>query len=268
MPLTTLALVICIILFSNAAEASIKSQDIDYKQDKIELQGFLAFDDLNQEKRPGILIIHQWMGLTEFEKNAAKELAEKGFVALAIDIYGKDSRPKNRKSAGKKAKIYKDDRKLLRARAQAGFDLLKSNKLVNTDQIVCIGFCFGGMAALELARSGVEIAAAVSFHGHLNTPELKDAKNIKGKILVLNGAADSLVSEKEIQTFYKEMSDAEVDWQFINYGGAVHAFTHPDANSKRAKYHKKTAQRAWSAFYLLMEEIKEADDMKKEKEKK
>lgn len=146
----------------------------------------------------------------------------------------------------------------MRSRINLAFEEIKKNKIVNKDKIAVMGYCFGGTVALELARSGAGIKGAVSFHGNLDTPNLEDAKNIKSKILVLNGADDPFVTEVQIKTFEEEMNNANVDWQFVNYSGAVHSFTNPDSGndkSKGAAYNEKADKRSWIAMKSFFEEI-------------
>jgi dienelactone hydrolase len=240
------------------AQAKVQSQTITYKQGKVELEGYLAWDDASATKRPGVLVVHDWMGITDHTRKEADRLAELGYVAFAADIYGKGVRPTDPKSAGEQAGKLKSDRKLLRARARAALDVLTKNKLVDASKVAAIGFCFGGTTALELARDGAPLAGTVSFHGGLSTPTPADAKNIKGKVLVLHGADDPNVPPDEVAAFQKEMRDAGVDWQFVAYGGAVHAFTVPAAgndNSKGAAYNAKADARSWQAMKDFFAEI-------------
>jgi dienelactone hydrolase len=240
------------------AHAKVQSQTITYKQGKVELEGYLAWDDAGPAKRPGVLVVHDWMGISDHTKKEADRLAELGYVAFAADIYGKGVRPTDPKSAGEQAGKFKSDRKLLRARARAALDVLAKNKNVDASKIAAIGFCFGGTTALELARDGAPLAGVVSFHGGLSTPTPADAKNIKGKVLVLHGADDPNVPPDEVAAFQKEMRDAGVDWQFVAYGGAVHAFTVPAAgndNSKGAAYNANADARSWQAMKDFFAEI-------------
>jgi dienelactone hydrolase len=243
---------------AGSAQAKVQSQTITYKQGKVELEGYLAWDDASAAKRPGVLVVHDWMGISDHTKKEADRLAELGYVAFAADIYGKGVRPTDPKSAGEQAGKFKGDRKLLRARARAGFDLLAKQKLVDASHIAAIGFCFGGTTALELARDGAPLVGVVSFHGGLSTLTPADAKNIKGKVLVLHGADDPNVPPDEVAAFEKEMRDASVDWQLIAYGGAVHAFTVPSAgndNSKGAAYNAKADARSWQAMKDFFAEV-------------
>jgi dienelactone hydrolase len=240
------------------AVAQIRVETIVYNQGDTILEGYLAYDSTSTAKRPGVLIIHQWKGLSDYEKMRARMLAGLGYVAFAADIYGKGIRPKtNEEAAAQAGKFYKD-RPLFRARGQLALDELKKNALVDPNRIAVIGYCFGGSGALELARSGAQFNGALSFHGVLSTPNLDDAKNIKAKILVLTGADDPNVKSDQVKTFEDEMANAKVDWQLISYGGAVHSFTIPTAgndNSTGSAYNEKADKRSWEAMKQFFDEI-------------
>jgi dienelactone hydrolase len=198
------------------------------------------------------------MGHNPYVRKRAEQLAELGYVAFALDMYGKGVHVKDAQEAGKMASIYKNDRKLMRARAGAGLSVLVKQKSVDPKNIAAIGYCFGGTTALELARGGAALAGVVSFHGDLATPTPEDAKNIKGKILALHGADDPFVPEKVVEAFEQEMRKGGVDWELVKYGNAVHSFTNPDAgndNSKGAAYNAKADHRSWQAMKDFFAEI-------------
>ncbi|WP_413575493.1 dienelactone hydrolase family protein [Bdellovibrio sp. HCB290] len=240
-----------------SSEAAIKTENVDYKEGKTALEGFVAYDDSVKTPRPAVLIIHQWMGLSDNEKMRAQMLAEKGYVAFAVDIYGKGVRPTSMEEAGKLAGQYKNDRKLYRARGQAAFDWLKKNKMVDAKHIVVIGYCFGGTGALELGRAGVPAAGFVSFHGGLSNPTPADAKNFKAPVLIAHGALDKGVNP-EVMPFMREMDENKVDYQFVSYSGAVHAFTQKGAGndpSKGVAYNEKADHRSWAHFMDFLSEV-------------
>ncbi len=245
-------------MLSTVAEAKVITQTLNYEQDGVELEGYLAYDDAHSGPRPGVLIVHAWMGLGEYEQGRARQLAELGYVALAADIYGKGVRPTDPQSAGAEAGKYRADRALLRARAQAGLAALKGLAQVDPARVAAIGYCFGGGAVLELARSGAELGGVVSFHGNLDTPNVDDAQNIRCKVLVLHGADDPHVNQDAVQAFIAEMTAAKVDWQLVEYGNAVHAFSDPRAGddpSKGAAYNASADKRSWQAMLDFFGEL-------------
>lgn len=246
------------LLFFKNASTAIHTVTVEYKDGSAVLEGYLAYDDSIRGKRPGILVIHEWTGVGDYVMHRVKQLAETGYVAFAADIYGKGIRPKNREEAARQSGIYRSDRALLRSRAKAGLDILRKHPLVETSSTAVIGYCFGGGAALELARSGADIKGAVSFHGNLDTPNPEDARNIKGKILVLHGADDPGITLDQVGTFQKEMRDAGVDWYMSTYGNAVHSFTNPasgDDPSKGAAYNREADMRSWREMISFFDEI-------------
>jgi dienelactone hydrolase len=227
--------------------AAIHTETVEYQQGGTTLEGLVAYDDNIKGPRPGVLIVHQWKGLTEYEKKRAEMLAQLGYVAFAVDIYGKGVRPKNAAEAGATAGKYKSDRALLRSRVNAGLEAMRQQPLVDPKRIVAIGYCFGGTTVIELARSGADIAGVVSFHGGLDSPAPADGKNIKCKVLACHGADDPFVPVKDRTAFEDEMRNAGVDWELIQYGGAVHSFTdwNADGSMKGAQYNEKVDKRSW-----------------------
>jgi dienelactone hydrolase len=246
-------------MLSSLAQAKIKKERVEYKQGDTTLEGYLAYDDAHLSKpKPGIIIVHDWMGLSDDTKMRADQIAKMGYVAFAADIYGKGNIPKSTDEAKAIAGKIKGDRVLMRARVQAALDKLTSYPFVDKNKIVAIGFCFGGTTALELARSGAPVVGTVSFHGGLSTPHPDDAKNIKGKVLVLHGADDPNVPAPEVAAFQDEMRKAKVDWQFVSFGNTVHAFMVKGAgtdNSKGAAYNPVSEKRAWLDFQNFLKEV-------------
>ena len=238
-------------------QAKIVTQTIEYKQGDTTLEGYLAYDDAVVGKRPGVLVVHQWLGLTDYEKHRAEQLAQLGYVAFCADIYGKGVRPKDVSEAGPLAGKYKNDRTLLRERARAALEVLEKNELVDPKRIAAIGYCFGGTTVLELARSGADVNGVVSFHGGLDSPTPADGKNITGKVLVLAGADDPFQKQEDLTAFESEMRDNKVDWQIVFYGGAVHSFTQPNPgfSNPGAKYNEKADHRSWQAMKDFFAEI-------------
>ncbi len=238
--------------------AKIHTELIDYKDGNITLQGYLAYDESIKEKRPGIIVVHEWYGLNDYAKRRAEQLAELGYIAFAADIYGNGILAKSPEEAGKLASEFYKDRSKFRSRVNAALDVLRESTHVDKQNIAAIGYCFGGSGVLELARSGAEIKGVVSFHGNLSTEKAEDAKNIKCKVLVLSGADDPNVPPEQIAGFEKEMNDAKVDWQMNIYSYALHGFTNPankQSTSKSVGYNEKADKRSWEAMKIFFDEI-------------
>jgi len=239
------------------AQAQLHTETVEYKQGDTTLEGYLAYDETVKGARPGVLVVHDWMGCDNYAKTRADQLAKLGYVAFAADIYGKGVRPKNSQEAGAQAVKYKADRPLVRARVNAALDVLKKQPKCDPKRVAAIGYCFGGTTVLELARSGADIAGIVTFHGGLETPT-RDAKNIKCKVLICHGADDPYVPAADVAALQEEFRAAGVDWQMIYYSGAVHSFTRPDAgndNSKGAAYNERADKRSWEAMKTFFAEV-------------
>lgn len=232
--------------------AGVQTLTVEYRDGEIVLEGILAWDDAVEGPRPGVVVIHAWTGLGDYEQRRARELAELGYAALAIDMYGKGVRPQGREEAAALSGRFKADRSLMRSRARAGLDALAAEAICAGQPMAVMGYCFGGTVALELARSGAPLAGTVSIHGNLDTPHPEDAAQIQGPVLVLHGGDDPVVPPAEVLAFQEEMRSASVDWQFTAYGGAVHAFSDP---SRGAAYHPAADRRSWQALKHFLEEV-------------
>ncbi|MEM9348522.1 MAG: dienelactone hydrolase family protein [Planctomycetota bacterium] len=248
------------------AFAEIKTEAITYKDGDTTLTGHLVWNSDRVQPQsegvddgmPSVLIVHQWMGVTDYEKGRAEQLAARGYLVFVLDIYGTDHNPKNMQEAGKASGKFKNDRKLFRKRLNLGLDQLKKHKWVDQEKVAAIGYCFGGTGVLELARSGADVAGVVSFHGGLDAPTPEDAQKIKAKVLVLHGADDPFVPREGIDAMKKSFNDAKVDWQMIEYSGAVHSFTQPMAgndNSRGAAYNEKADKRSWEHMRGFFSEV-------------
>ena len=254
-----LAAIVFAIFIATNLQAEIVTKTISYTDNGVELEGFLAYDSTKAKAdAPGVLIVHQWLGLTDNEQMRAKMLAELGYVAFALDIYGKNDRPANRGEAGKWAGKYKGDRKLFRQRLAAGLKVLQAQSNVDQKKLAAIGYCFGGTGVLEMARMGAPVAGVVSFHGGLDATLPVTEGGHKPKVLVLHGADDPFVPQAQIDGFVKEMNEAKFDWQMIYYSGAVHSFTQKAAgndNSTGAAYHAASDERSWGAMKQFFAEL-------------
>lgn len=255
--ITAVPAMVLMVAAISLAHADVKSEVVEYRHGDVLLEGYIAYDDSFQGKRPGVVVAHEWFGQTSYERKRAEQLARLGYVAFAIDMYGKGVRARDGKEAGALAGKYMGDRKLMRARAAAGLDVLRNRPETDPTRLAAIGYCFGGTTVLELARSGADLASVVSFHGVLDTPTPEDARNIKGKVLVLHGGDDPMVPNKQVEAFQEEMRKGGVDWQFISYGGAVHKFSNPAAgndSSTGLAYNERADRRSWEAMKAFFAE--------------
>ena len=265
-----LATLLCVLLLAHAASAKIQTKEVVYKDGDTTLTGYLAWDDelapklndgqpeLNALKMPGVLIVHQWMGLTDYEKRRARQLAALGYVAFAVDIYGTDHSPSDFQTAGAASGRFKGDRKLFRKRLNLGLGQMMAQTGIPSKKIAAIGYCFGGTGVLELARSGADVAGVVSFHGGLDSTNAEDGKKIKCKILICHGEADPFVPAEGIAAMTKEFNEANVDWQMISYSNTVHSFTQPmagDDPSKGFAYNEKADKRSWKHMRVFFNEV-------------
>ncbi len=251
-------ILLSLLCVGDAAGAGVKTEAITYQHGDVTLEGHLAAPESVPGPAPGVLVIHDWSGPGPYAQKRAEQLAEAGFVALAIDMYGQGVRPSTTEERSRQAGIYRSDRALMRARARAGLDQLLRDPRVDPRRVAAIGYCFGGGTALELARSGAPLAGVVSFHGNLDTPNPADARAIRAKILVCHGAEDPFVPAEQVAGFQKEMKDAGVDYQFIAYSGAVHSFTHQEAGSDNgtgSAYNEAADRRSWQAMMTFFTEI-------------
>jgi dienelactone hydrolase len=225
-----LVFLLAIMLPAKTTRADMKTQTISYQEGRTTFQGYLAYDDSITGPRPGVLIFPEWWGLTDYPKHRAEQLAKLGYIAFAVDMYGNGQTTDDAQQAGQLMTPIEQDRSLVRARASAGLDVLRKQPQCDPTKIAAIGYCFGGLVALELARSGADLSAIVSFHGNLTNPNPDRDANIKPKILICTGGDDAFVPPQQVQDFQSEMKKAGADVQVIVYKGAHHAFTNPDAD--------------------------------------
>jgi len=254
---------LCLALFSPLVTfAAIKTDTVEYKDGDVTCKGFLAYDDAAvATPKPGVLVVPEWWGLTEYPKDRAKQLAGLGYVAFVADMYGDAKTTDNPAEAGKLATELKPNPEKFRARTKAALDAMRGTAAtsgLDKSKIGAIGYCFGGSAVLELARSGADVAGVVSFHGGLATPAPAKPGDVKAKVLVCNGAADEFVKPEEVAAFEKEMKDAGADAKVINYEGAVHAFTNPDADRHKIPniaYNEKADKESFEAMKAFFADL-------------
>lgn len=243
---------------SLAAQAGLTPTYLPYKQGETVLGGELFRHDTALVNRGGIVIFHQWTGISDHERQVARKLAAYGFVVLCADVYGEGVRPATPDACKVEVTKYKSDRALLRARTAAAVEALRAAVQLGDKPVVAIGYCFGGTAALELARAGSDIKAAVSFHGGLDAPQPAVAGAIKARVLALHGADDPYVPAAEVQGFEQEMKAAGVNYRLISYPGAVHSFTLTSAGSNKASgaaYQAEADLASWSELQKILNEV-------------
>ena len=244
-----------------AVRAGVVGKPVEYSADGVTLKGYVAYDDKIKGKRPGVLVVHEWWGHNEYARKRAEMLAELGYVALAVDMYGDGKTANHPDDAGKFASEVMKNMPVMKARFNAALDQLKKNDLVDTARIGAIGYCFGGGVVLNMAREGEDLKGVVSFHGALPTDSPVEKGKVKAKVLVCNGADDKFISEETITKFKGQMTEAGADFKFINYPGAIHGFTNPAAteNGKRFSlaiaYNEKADKKSWGEMETFFKKI-------------
>jgi len=248
---------------SLTAQAKLVTRSVSYEQGGVPLEGYLAYDDaaIATGKLPGVLIVPEWWGLNGYAKGRAEKIAQLGYVAFAVDMYGKGVATTDAKKAGELAgKFYGSP--LMAERARAGLDALLRTDLADPSRVAAIGYCFGGSAVQALAFSGAPLAGIVSFHGGLIPVPADAAGKPRAKIVICNGALDPFVKREQIDAFVKALNDGRFDYQFVSYAGAVHAFTNPGADElARANglqgigYNAAADRRSWALMKSFFKEI-------------
>lgn len=256
---------VCLFAFLSlamAANAKIVTKAIPYEQGGVKLEGYLAYDDARTSsgKLPGVLVVPEWWGLTDYPKNRAEKLAKLGYVAFAADMYGAGVTTTDAKKAGELAGQFYG-KPLMAERAKAGLDQLLATGLVDRARVAAIGYCFGGATVQALAWSGAPVVGIVSFHGSLIPPPA-DASELKVKVLICHGALDPFEKKADIDAFKQALDSAKLDYQFIIYSGAVHAFTNPEADKLAAQaglkgigYNAEADHRSWRHMQDFFAEI-------------
>lgn len=261
MRLTKLFLSIPTALFLLAAFSfsEVVVKPVEYKHGAVALRGYVAKPEkIPAGGAPGVLLIHDWIGASDYSQKRVKELAQAGFVAFAVDMYGAGKLAKDNAEAAQLSGAFYKDRKLMVERVKAGLDELKKTTGLKKENVAVIGFCFGGAVALQLARSGEPLSGVVSFHGGLKTDAPAGSNAIKTKILVLHGGADPFVPVADMAGFMDEMNKAGANWRMEVYGGAVHGFTKAESGndpSKGMAYNEDAEKRSFAAMYAFFKEI-------------
>ena len=235
----------------------VRTETIEYYDGETCLEGFFAVEEVPSAPLPTVMISHAWRGRDDFVCNKARTLAELGYAAFALDLYGKGVLGKSLEENARLMQPFMDDRSLLQRRMTLALDTLRGLEQVDAERIAAIGFCFGGLCVLDLARTGADLCGAVSFHGLLTPPGNTRGNRIEAKVLMLHGHDDPLVPEKDVLAVQQEMSEAGADWQFHSYGHTMHAFTNPIANDPDfgTVYHPVADRRSWQSMRNFLEEV-------------
>ncbi len=252
-----------LVLFANmiSLHSAVKHEEVTYTAGDLTMKGYLAYDDAKKGKRPGVLVVHEWWGHNEYARKRARMLAEMGYVALAVDMYGDGKQAAHPDDAGKFAGAVMQNIEGAKARFMAAMDLLKKNPRTDPKRLAAIGYCFGGGVVLHMARFGADLKGVVSFHGSLGTQTPAQAGKVKAKVLVCHGGDDGFISQEQIDGLKKEMADAKVDFQFISYPGAKHSFTNPDADQYAKQfgmpiaYNADADKKSWEDMQAFFKKI-------------
>jgi len=236
---------------------SIQTRLVEYSDEESVLEGMLVWDDEVEGSRPGVLVSHAWSGRSDYEEGKARKLAELGYVALALDLYGKGVRGSSVEENSALMQPFLDDRAMLQRRLLLAVDTLRRQDEVNAAKVAAVGFCFGGLCVLDIARTGAALAGVVSFHGLLGAPGNTSGNTIYAKVLVLHGWDDPMAPPEAVLELTRELSDRHADWQLHAYGNTMHAFTNPDANDKAmgTVYNAVAERRSWKAMQDFLAEL-------------
>ena len=253
-----LAIAAALLALTTGVSAAVRTKAVEYRQGDTVLQGFFAWDDAAEGRRPGVLVVHEWWGHNEHARNQAKRLAQAGYVGFALDMYGKGKVATHPKDAEAFMTEATKDPAVMTARFNAALEQLKRNPHVDPDQIAAIGYCFGGGVVLGMARSGADLDAVATFHGHLATKTPAEKGRIKARILVLTGADDPMIPPQQVEAFKSEMTAAGAKFEVISYPGAKHSFTNPQADKTGMDglaYNADADAKSWAALLDLFHQV-------------
>lgn len=247
--------------FTTAAFAQVSGHEVEYRSGETVLKGYLATNSDLKGKRPAVLVVHEWWGLNDFARKRARDLAELGYVALAIDMFGDGKTAMHPDDAGKFAGEVMKNKSVGEARFNAALDFIKGQQFVDPTRIAAIGYCFGGGVVLHMARQGTELKGVVSFHGSLATDTPAKEGAVKARVLVFNGEADKMIPPEQVTAFKEEMTKAGASFRYVGYPGVMHSFTNPDADSYAARfklplaYDRKADQNSWDETKKFLKAI-------------
>lgn len=238
-------------LLAGLAQAEVRTRPVTYRDGEVELRGYLAWDDAFKGKRPGVLVAHEWWGLDDYIRRRARMLAELGYVAFALDLYGEGRVTQHGAQAQEWMEQISANEGNWRKRALAGVEILRGHELVDRSRLAAVGYCFGGATVMQMAYAGADLKAVVSFHGSLPIPDADQAKKIRARVLAAHGSEDSFVPPERVREFQAALDRADVDWRMITFGNARHAFTNPEADRhgmENLRYDEQADRRSWAAM--------------------
>ncbi len=249
---------IALLAYLAPALAAVQSRAIDYSDGDTPLRGYLFWDDAAQGKRPGVLVVHEWWGLNDYAKSRAHQLAELGYVAFALDMYGIGKVTQHPDEAGAWMKTVNANVAGWVRRAAAGLDVLKQQPMVDASRVAAIGYCFGGATVQQMAYAGLDLAGVVSFHGALTLPAEDQTGRIKARILIAHGNADPFATDAQLDALRAALDRSGADWDMLILGGAKHGFTNPDAGAygmAQLAYNAKADRRSWQAMLQMFADL-------------
>lgn len=255
---TFLCLIMVVCVWSSVVEARVQSTSIPYTHGEVVLEGVLAWDDTIRGKRPGILVVHEWWGLNEYVRERAEQLAALGYVALAVDMYGKGKVTTHFDEARQWMQQTTANIEMWQARAREGLRLLQANPLVDQTRLGAIGYCFGGATVMQMVYDGAPVKGVVSFHGALPLPPAFLPIKNSTKVLIAHGEADPFLPPDHIAKFKRALDEAGFDWHMMIFGGAQHGFTNPSANQygmEGVQYQEQADRRSWGYMKLFFDEL-------------
>lgn len=246
---------------SSEAKPNIEGKTVEYSAKGVVMKGYFAYDKNIKGKRPGVLVVHEWWGLNDYARKRARMLAELGYAALAVDMYGEGKQAGHPDDAGKFSSELMKNFDTAKDRFIAAMEFLKAQPVVDSTNIAAIGYCFGGGIVLNMARQGLDLKGVASFHGSLTAVTPAQRGSAKAKILVLHGADDQFITKEQIEAFKNEMKNAGADFRFIAYPGALHSFTNPEADEYGKKFHIPVAynaeadEKSWNELKKFLKQI-------------
>jgi dienelactone hydrolase len=245
-------------ILAATANAEVVTRSVSYTQGGADLEGYLAYDDAISGKMPGVLVVHEWWGLNDYARGRAEKLAQLGYAAFAVDMYGKGKATQHPDQAGAWMKAVTDNMDAWQKRALAGLEILKKQPQVDPDRLAAIGYCFGGATVQVLAYSGADLKGVVSFHGSLVPPSEAQAKQTKAKMLICHGALDPMNQPEALSKYITALNASTIDWQLVAFGNTRHAFTNPDAGNygmAALAYNPASDRRSWQYMQYFFDEI-------------